>query len=98
MSELGLGPRCLAIFTNGRIEEFLNAETLCSKSLQSDYSEIAASLAHLHNIPCDNKVMLWERLNTWHGLAVNAVEELEKRNIFTFQDVDFMSIGIVKYY
>jgi thiamine kinase-like enzyme len=96
MSELGLGPKCLATFSNGRIEEFLDAETLSSKSLFLNYPQIAASLAHLHNIPCERSVMLWDRLNNWHSLAVNAVDKLERLGIFKFQEVDLKSVGIFK--
>lgn len=94
MSELGLGPKCLATFTNGRIEEYLNAETLCSKSIGTDYREIAESLAHLHNVPSDSPLMLWDRLNSWYSLATNALKELTRRHISTFKELDLKSLGM----
>lgn len=57
----------LATFNNGRIEEYLNAEILCSISLRSNYLEIVTSLAHLHNVPSDSPVMLWDRL-LWQSM------------------------------
>ena len=96
MSELGLGPKCLATFTNGRIEEYLNAETLIPKSIRSESLEIAQALVHLHNVPSDSPLILWDRLSTWYKLAMNATEKLKELNVAIFLDLDLQAIGNLK--
>lgn len=93
MSELGLGPKCMATFTNGRFEEYLNSETLNSKSIRSESLAIAEALVHLHNVSYDSPIMLWDRLFKWYHLALNSVDQLEKNGIHIFQDLDLQSLG-----
>ena len=79
MSEVGLGPRLLGLFGNGRIEEFLDAHTLTAHDLrQPDTSQaISRSMVHLHRISklFDQEQLrpeLWDRLKSWYHLALEA--------------------------
>jgi thiamine kinase-like enzyme len=91
MSQLGLGPRLLGTFENGRLEEFLKSTTLNSEALRNPkfYTKIAQSLVHLHRagdllseqlfLKEENKkrsAELWERIDSWLELASASLRDL----------------------
>ncbi|CAL0300673.1 unnamed protein product [Lupinus luteus] len=69
ISKHGQGPRLLARFTSGRVEEFLHARTLSAVDLRDP--EISALIAskmrefHRLNMPGPKKVQLWQRMRNW---------------------------------
>ncbi|ONK66437.1 uncharacterized protein A4U43_C06F8030 [Asparagus officinalis] len=69
MSRHGQGPRLLGRFSNGRVEEFINARTLSAADLRDpDVSAlIALKLREFHylDVPGPKNVLLWERLRNW---------------------------------
>ncbi|XVF82472.1 hypothetical protein PTKIN_Ptkin16aG0051400 [Pterospermum kingtungense] len=73
MSKHGQGPRLLARFPNGRIEEFIHARTLSASDLRDpDVSAlIAAKLREFHELEMlgPKKVWLWDRLRNWLNAA-----------------------------
>uniref|UniRef100_A0A5B6Z513 Putative choline kinase 2 isoform X3 n=1 Tax=Davidia involucrata TaxID=16924 RepID=A0A5B6Z513_DAVIN len=83
MSKHGQGPRLLARFPNGRIEEFIHARTLSASDLRDpDISAlIAAKMKEFHDLdmPGLKNVFLWDRLRNWLSAAksMSAPEEAE---------------------
>ncbi|XP_057457337.1 probable choline kinase 2 [Lotus japonicus] len=69
MSKNGQGPRLLERFTNGRIEEFINARTLSASDLRdrSTSALIAAKMKEFHDLdmPGEKKIYLWDTLRNW---------------------------------
>ncbi|KAE9618332.1 putative phosphotransferase with an alcohol group as acceptor [Lupinus albus] len=69
ISKHGQGPRLLALFTSGRVEEFIHARTLSAVDLRDP--EISALIAskmrefHRLNMPGPKKVQLWQRMRNW---------------------------------
>ncbi|KAL2649277.1 hypothetical protein R1flu_017405 [Riccia fluitans] len=74
MSQHGQGPRLLSRFSNGRVEEYLNARTLTAADLRNDKitDQIAMKLREFHELdmPGEVKPMLWHRLSSWLGKAL----------------------------
>lgn len=70
ISKLGMGPRLLGRFPNGRIEEFLHARTLSAADLRNPAvsARIAVTLRRFHqlSIPgAPQKPQIWQRLRDW---------------------------------
>ncbi|RDY02270.1 putative choline kinase 2, partial [Mucuna pruriens] len=69
MSKSGQGPRLLGRFSNGRVEEFINARTLSAADLRdpSISALIAAKMKEFHDLdmPGPKIVNLWDRLRNW---------------------------------
>lgn len=81
MSLLGQGPRLLARFPNGRVEEFLNARTLQADDLRNPTisARIAAKLSEFHKLdmPGPPTPQLWERLRFWVGKALEICSPIQ---------------------
>ncbi|BBM97305.1 choline/ethanolamine kinase [Marchantia polymorpha subsp. ruderalis] len=84
MSQHGQGPRLLARFSTGRVEEFLNARTLSSVDLRNNQisDQVAVKLREFHalDMPGPAEPMIWQRLSMWLEKALelaspNQVEE-----------------------
>nr|CAD1829855.1 unnamed protein product [Ananas comosus var. bracteatus] len=69
ISRHGQGPRLLARFPNGRIEEFIHARTLSAADLRDEKISalVAAKLREFHDLdmPGPKKIQLWNRLRNW---------------------------------
>ncbi|XP_062175720.1 probable choline kinase 2 isoform X1 [Alnus glutinosa] len=69
ISKHGQGPRLLGRFSNGRIEEFINARTLSASDLRDPKTSalIASKMKEFHDLemPGPKNVRLWERLRKW---------------------------------
>ncbi|KAJ4965894.1 hypothetical protein NE237_017743 [Protea cynaroides] len=69
ISKHGQGPRLLARFSNGRIEEFIHARTLSAGDLKDPEISalIAAKLREFNDLemPGPKKVHLWDRMSNW---------------------------------
>ncbi|CAI5987015.1 unnamed protein product [Closterium sp. NIES-64] len=77
MSDLGLGPKLLASFGTGRVEEFLQAKPLTAGEMRQPETsrQIARCMRHFHALllpgTAAGKVAscLWSRLRRWLSLA-----------------------------
>ncbi|CAI5506644.1 unnamed protein product [Closterium sp. Naga37s-1] len=77
MSELGLGPKLLASFGTGRVEEFLQAKPLTAEEMRQPETsrQIARRMRHFHSLqlpdttPGEVASCLWSRLRRWLSLA-----------------------------
>ncbi|CAI5463355.1 unnamed protein product [Closterium sp. Yama58-4] len=77
MSELGLGPKLLASFGTGRVEEFLQAKPLTAEEMRQPETsrQIAWCMRRFHSLqlpgttPGDVASCLWSRLRRWLSLA-----------------------------
>lgn len=69
MSKHGHGPRLLALFEKGRVEEFIHARTLSAADLRDPEISalIAAKLREFHKLdmPGPKTVVLWDRMRNW---------------------------------
>ncbi|KND02474.1 uncharacterized protein SPPG_09071 [Spizellomyces punctatus DAOM BR117] len=87
MGHVGVAPRLLGAFANGRFEQFLDSTTLTKEDLRdpSTSRQIAQAMYKLHKLiqNCDaheaSSPDLWTKLRKWHRLASKAVTEF-KRN------------------
>uniref|UniRef100_A0A2P2JCB6 Putative choline kinase 2 isoform X1 n=1 Tax=Rhizophora mucronata TaxID=61149 RepID=A0A2P2JCB6_RHIMU len=83
MSRQGQGPRLIARFSNGRIEEFIHSRTLSASDLRDPHISplIAAKLKEFHGLelPGSKKAFLWDRLRNWLKTAktICTLEESE---------------------
>lgn len=92
LSSLGIGPKLIASFNNGRIEEYIESKVLTAEMMRrADISiVIAKRLAQFHQISMlhdgDAEVIppvLWERLESWRLIAKDA---LKKNKLIHFSD------------
>ncbi|KAH7366277.1 hypothetical protein KP509_18G070700 [Ceratopteris richardii] len=87
MSKAGHGPRLLARFSTGRIEEFLHARTLTAKDLRDpDVSaRIAVKLREFHQLPIpgEREARIWKRLMDWlrEALSMCTDEHIVEFNV-----------------
>ncbi|KAI9071215.1 hypothetical protein K1719_046832 [Acacia pycnantha] len=85
------GPRLLARFAAGRVEEFLHATTLSAADIRDP--EISALIAskmrefHKLHMPGDKKVQIWHKLRKWLNLAKSLSSSKDAKN-FGLQDMD----------
>ncbi|OIW12568.1 hypothetical protein TanjilG_04732 [Lupinus angustifolius] len=65
----GQGPRLLASFTYGRVEEFIHARTLSAVDIRDPETSalIASKMREFHRLhmPGPRKVHLWQRIRNW---------------------------------
>jgi choline/ethanolamine kinase len=74
LSELNVGPKCLATFSNGRVEEFLHASQLTSLTLQNESAAIAQTMAKFHAIPAiKSEIVLWKYLDNWYQAVLKTL-------------------------
>ncbi|KAI9098495.1 hypothetical protein K1719_025120 [Acacia pycnantha] len=91
VAEHGQGPRLLARFAAGRVEEFLHATTLSAADIRDP--EISALIAskmrefHKLHMPGDKKVQIWHKLRKWLNLAKSLSSSKDAKN-FGLQDMD----------
>lgn len=80
MSQLGQGPRLLARFPNGRVEEFLNARTLRAVDLRDSAisARIAAKLREFHQLDMQgpHEPQLWNRIRFWIDKALEICPQI----------------------
>ncbi|CAM6085124.1 unnamed protein product [Calypogeia fissa] len=92
MSHNGQGPRLLARFPNGRVEEFLNARTLSAEDLRNPEisDKIAVKMRQFHELdmPGPAEPKLWERLSAWlqKTLELASPELKEKFRLNSLQE------------
>lgn len=85
LSKARAGPRLLATFQNGRIEEYIESVTLTPNMMRREEisREIAKSLSRFHNLSIDCKaedLVLWKRLESWRKGGEQAMKMLLKRD------------------
>ncbi|XP_028772351.1 probable choline kinase 3 isoform X1 [Neltuma alba] len=91
VAEHGQGPRLLALFAAGRVEEFLHATTLSAVDIRNP--EISALIAskmrefHKLDMPGDKKVQLWHKLRKWLTLAKSLSCTKDAKN-FGLEDME----------
>lgn len=77
MSAAGQGPKLLARFPSGRVEEFLHSRTLGKADLRnpSMQQRIAAAMGEFHRLPMPGPKVsrLWPRLRAWLESALEIV-------------------------
>lgn len=76
LSDLGIGPKLIATFQNGRLEEYIDSITLTPQLIRdtSVSAAIAASMARFHKtVERDpeqvHRPIMWNRLESWKDLA-----------------------------
>lgn len=82
VSKARAGPRLLATFQNGRIEEYIDSVTLTPRMMRdSDISRlIAKAMAKFHQLEMErDEVVLWKRIENWRNEARKAFKSLLKR-------------------
>ncbi|KEH43641.1 choline/ethanolamine kinase [Medicago truncatula] len=96
ISKHGQGPRLLARFTTGRVEEFIHARTLSAIDLRdSEISSLVASKMrefHKLHMPGTKKAHIWQRMRNWVGEAKSLYDEiniLEKELCEGYQEIGF---------
>ncbi|KAL2334973.1 hypothetical protein Fmac_016186 [Flemingia macrophylla] len=84
MSKHGQGPRLLARFSTGRIEEFIHARTLSAADLRDPEISalIASKMREFHNLymPGAKKAQLWQRMRKWLSHAKNLCSPKDAMN------------------
>lgn len=87
LTKLGIGPRLLGTFTNGRFEQYLNANPLTRLELRDpDMSVlIARRMRELHdNVPLTPEQrsegpFIWSNIENWGKIAAEQVVKLEQQ-------------------
>ena len=86
LSDLGVGPKLYAAFKNGRLEEYVESETLTPTMMRDPLisCSIATSLARFHaiadcNSPGEHEPILWSRLESWRMKAMTAFKLLSSK-------------------
>lgn len=101
LSQLGLGPRLLAIFGNGRFEEYLPSTTLTRSDIRHPVlsQRLAARLYQLHQIvrlypPSSSSCHLtvWHNIDTWFRHVQQLLPELQEQH-HRLIDFDFSRLG-----
>ncbi|CAG8487598.1 8420_t:CDS:2 [Paraglomus occultum] len=77
LGSLNIGPSILALFQNGRVEQFLPSRTLTNQDIRNQETsrQIARLIARLHsNVPGpstkDVVPEVWANINKWYDIAV----------------------------
>ncbi|KAI8376526.1 kinase-like domain-containing protein [Radiomyces spectabilis] len=89
LSQLDLGPRLLAIFGNGRFEEYLPSTTLSRTDIRNPTlsRQVASRLCHLHTIvqvypPSPEEAQqleVWKNVDKWYRLVLSLLPELTSK-------------------
>ncbi len=78
LSKARAGPRLLATFQNGRIEEYIESVTLTPRMMRSQgvSIEIAKSLSRFHALQVEGEddLVLWKRIEVWRHEAKKALK------------------------
>ena len=89
-----MGPQCLTTFSNGRIEEFLNASSLTAETLRIESSRICEYLVQFHNVKSNTTgVVLWKNISKWHKLLIQILSKNLDLMIQIRKIVDISSFG-----
>ncbi|KAJ1971554.1 hypothetical protein H4R34_005706 [Dimargaris verticillata] len=110
LSELGVGPRLLAIFDNGRIEQYLESTTLTAKDIRDPRTSrhIARRMCELHSIvhtlpPRPGCVPeAWLCIDKWYPLVKQKWPLLQRKfgdrrpNLLNDLDIDALADNINK--
>lgn len=80
LSEAGVGPRLLATFANGRLEEYIESVTLTPSMMRTEMvSEgIARTMSQFHKLQIDENStpVIWKRIEVWLREATKAYDSL----------------------
>ncbi|KAJ3036092.1 hypothetical protein HDV00_003068 [Rhizophlyctis rosea] len=88
LSDMGVGPKLLGVFANGRFEEFLDSSPLTKESIRNPITsrKVAAELCRFHNLirvaPAEELASapdLFAKMRDWHAKAVKGFEKLRER-------------------
>lgn len=82
LSKARAGPRLLATFQNGRIEEYIESVTLTPKMMRDPEVSglIAKAISKFHELEVEaDEVVLWKRVEAWRHEARKAYKSLLKR-------------------
>lgn len=83
MSTAGQGPKLLARFPSGRVEEFLHCRTLGKSDLRNSemQQQIATAMNSFHRLPMAGlrESRLWARLRAWLDTALRIVPKAQVR-------------------
>ncbi|CAG8716284.1 12336_t:CDS:2, partial [Cetraspora pellucida] len=101
LSPYGIGPELLLIFTNGRVEKFLESTTLNSQDIKcpTTYIHIAERMASLHNMvhlnppECDTVPLLWSNITKWYTVIANNIENFSENQRFILRKFDLPSLN-----
>ncbi|KAI8340937.1 kinase-like domain-containing protein [Chlamydoabsidia padenii] len=87
LGRLNLGPRLLAIFGNGRFEEYVDSVTLNHQDIRDPTTsqQIAQCMARQHAIiqiypPTDSSLEIWKNVDKWYGLVVKLLPTLKQQH------------------
>lgn len=84
LSKDGFGPEVYFLFKNGRLEEFLEAESVFPAEIRTPRisQAIAMRLADFHSVSIDEepKNELWDRIDEWLELAMDKFRCLEQNS------------------
>ncbi|RKP38826.1 kinase-like domain-containing protein, partial [Dimargaris cristalligena] len=100
LSELGIGPRMLAVFENGRVEEYLESTTLTRTDIRDPATSrhIAKRMCELHSIVNTFKPRpgcvpeVWVCIDKWYGTVSRKWAALESRLVKHGKPVDQLHI------
>lgn len=80
LSEAGVGPRLLATFANGRLEEYIESVTLSPTMMRNEdiSAGIARTMAQFHRLQIDetSSLVIWKRTQDWRTEAAKAYNSL----------------------
>ncbi|KAL0091650.1 kinase-like domain-containing protein [Phycomyces blakesleeanus] len=106
LSHLGLGPRMLGIFGNGRFEEYLQSTTLSYSDMRQPFisEQIASRLCQLHTIvdiyPPSAKearqLSVWQNVHKWLAAIQDVLPDLMKKNEKWAAELELFDIDLLK--
>lgn len=80
VSEAGVGPKLLATFANGRLEEYLESVTLTPSMMRSEIISdgIATKMSQFHALQFDETTLpvIWNRIELWRKEAIKSFDSL----------------------
>ena len=71
ISKNNLGPKLIKLFDKGRIEQFIDSETLTEKNIQLFQKEIITKIKQINKINYKGNLLCWERLINWDNLIID---------------------------
>ncbi|KAJ1655859.1 hypothetical protein IWQ61_004467 [Dispira simplex] len=100
LSELGIGPRMLAIFRNGRIEQYLESTTLTRDDIRDPQTSqhIARRMCELHSIirtfppRAECKPEVWVNVDKWYPIVLKKWGRLLQQ--YSERHEELMSLSI----
>ncbi len=102
LSDLGIGPKLYAAFKNGRLEEYVESETLNPTTMREPKISqlIATSLARFHSTvkrdsTSEPEPILFKRLESWSKNSIYAFEALLTENSSSPDLQEIQSLGVM---